>query len=166
MFPFRPSHSYNYALESAYKAVRTGVDGTCTHLTHHWLWQWGAGMILSRHAYLSAPLVGFITWGFLISRSRSASQDASNVGGAMDAHPTFIPRSDVINALTKLRQEFEEAADDESLVDVEANVGLLLADLAVAIGLTPAEQAQALGAELVNELQGELIIVPGNNGHY
>ena len=84
----------------------------------------------------------------------------------MITHPTFIPRSKIIDALTRLRQEWEQAAEGDNLVELDGSVGLLLADLAVAIGLTSEEQVQALGADLVNELQGMLVSAPEGNGNH
>ena len=47
---------------------------------------------------------------------------------------------------------------------MQGSVGMLLADVASAIGLTGDEQLQVLGADLADELQEELIAVPGGNG--
>lgn len=83
----------------------------------------------------------------------------------MFTHTSFIPHTNVIAAMEKIREEWEEASDGKPLTDLDASVGLILADLAMAIGLTPEEQAQALGLELANELQGMLVTVPGKNEH-
>jgi hypothetical protein len=73
-----------------------------------------------------------------------------------------ITRPQMVNSLARIRVEWEQAADGNSLVQANASVGLLLADLSIAIGLTPDEQAQALGEDLVNELQDVLISIPEN----
>lgn len=66
-------------------------------------------------------------------------------------HP--VPRSALIRALARVRAEWEEAAGEDSLIEMQASVGLLLADIARALGLTPLEQIEALGSEMVEELQ-------------
>jgi hypothetical protein len=58
----------------------------------------------------------------------------------------------VIDALTQIRQEWEQAADGQSLVDIQGSVGLLFADFAVAIGLTPEETRHVFGDNLSREL--------------
>ena len=75
-------------------------------------------------------------------------------GGIMTAQTQNItvPRSYVVTALTRLREEWQEAADGESLIDVDGNVALLLADVAMSIGLSTVEQVQVLGHELAQEL--------------
>ena len=80
--------------------------------------------------------------------------------------PTIITRTRIIDALAKLRQEWQQAVEGQSLVCVNASVGLMLADFVMAIGLTKDEQVQALGEDLVNELQGILVFEPGNNGFH
>ena len=84
----------------------------------------------------------------------------------MDDHPNFINRSLIVDSLGRLRQEWEEAASNVSLIDVESSVGLLLADLALAFDLSPEEQVLALGADLVNELQNTLVRTPDGNGRH
>ena len=76
-------------------------------------------------------------------------------------NPTIIPRNQVITALARLRQEWELTANGESLVDIDASVGLLLTDVGMAIGLTPMEQIEVFGADLVLQLQG--ILEPGEH---
>ena len=73
-----------------------------------------------------------------------------------------IARTHMVNSLAKIREEWEQAADGNSLVLANASVGLLLADLSIAIGLTTDEKVQALGEDLVNELQDVLISTPEN----
>jgi hypothetical protein len=62
-----------------------------------------------------------------------------------------ISREIVIRALARIRQEWQETTPG-SLVDVEASLGLLLADLASYLCLTPQEQAEALGRDLYQEI--------------
>ncbi len=77
----------------------------------------------------------------------------------------FIHNVEVVQGLERTRLEWEQAADGESLLNLETNVGLLLADLTAAIGLTPEEKALALGSQLVGELQNTLPAIPGNIGN-
>ena len=53
--------------------------------------------------------------------------------------------------LSVLRQEWEQAADGDSLINVPASVGLLLFDVTARLGLTQEEQAQVLGDQLFRE---------------
>jgi hypothetical protein len=87
-------------------------------------------------------------------------------GGSMISQHTVIPRAQVIQVLSHLRLEWGQAADGCKLTDLNANVGLLLADFAAQIGLSQDEQVQALGAELVNDLQDKLLSTPSKNGRH
>lgn len=77
----------------------------------------------------------------------------------------FIHNVEVVQGLERTRLEWQQAADGESLLNLETNVGLLLADVTAAIGLTPEEKVLVLGADLVDELQDTLLPVPGDNGN-
>jgi hypothetical protein len=59
----------------------------------------------------------------------------------------IIDRDQVIAGISQVREEWEAATGD--LLQARASVGLLLVDLASAIGLLPEEQTQALGGELL-----------------
>ena len=74
----------------------------------------------------------------------------------------FLHNVAVLEGLERTRLEWEQAADGESLLNMETNVGLLLADVTAAIGLTPEEKVFVLGAELLDELQDTLLAVPGD----
>jgi hypothetical protein len=76
----------------------------------------------------------------------------------------YLDRNQVVQALSKIRAEWEEAADGVSLSQIPGSVGMLLADIATAIGLTSEEQVQALGIDLASELKNIMIPVPGGNG--
>ena len=78
----------------------------------------------------------------------------------------YLERHQVVQALAGIRSEWEEASDGVSLALVPGSVGMLLVDVATAIGLTSDEQVQVLGADLANELQSDLVVVPGGNGRY
>lgn len=57
----------------------------------------------------------------------------------------ILDRDEAIAGLTRLREEWQDAANGAPLSDVQASVGLLLVDVVNAIGLLPEEAAQVLG---------------------
>jgi len=59
----------------------------------------------------------------------------------------------LVTTLSRIRQEWQDAADGKSLVEVEGNMGMLLADLLNGIGLGTSEQVQVLGKDLFQEIQ-------------
>ena len=73
-----------------------------------------------------------------------------------------IQRMQLVNALTRIRQEWQDATSGESLLEVEGNMGMLLADLVNNVGLSIDEQVQVLGTELFQEMQ-ELLRCPLHN---
>ena len=73
-----------------------------------------------------------------------------------------VQRMQLVTALTRIRQDWQEATSGESLLEVEGNMGMLLADLINNVGLSIDEQAQVLGTELFQELQ-ELLKSPLHN---
>ncbi len=62
-----------------------------------------------------------------------------------------ITRADVIQALKKIRSNWENDVD-KSLVDVEVSLGIFLLDLTDAFGLDQAETKKALGPRLFKEV--------------
>lgn len=62
-------------------------------------------------------------------------------------------RFEFVTTLSHIRQEWQAAADGNSLLEVEGNMGMLLADLINGISLSTSEQIQILGAELYQEMQ-------------
>ena len=62
-------------------------------------------------------------------------------------------RFQLVRALTHIRKEWQEAAGNSSLIEVEGNMGMLLADLINGIGLRTDEQIQVLGADLFRDMQ-------------
>ena len=60
-----------------------------------------------------------------------------------------------LEGLKRFRQEWEAAADGESLLDIEAPIGLMLSDVCLALALDEAERLEVLGLPLVAELQAE-----------
>jgi hypothetical protein len=72
------------------------------------------------------------------------------------------PQTQLISVLSTLRQEWKETAFGESLLNVEANVGLMLADLVNSFGLSTHEQSLVLGPELFSEMR-EVLSTPNQN---
>lgn len=62
-------------------------------------------------------------------------------------------RFQLVSTLSRIRQEWQEAAGSASLIEAEGNMGMLLADLINGLGLGAAEQVQVLGGELYQDLQ-------------
>jgi hypothetical protein len=78
-------------------------------------------------------------------------------------HPvTPHPREQVIAILAAFRQEWQQAAGGNSLIETEGNVALILADLVNSFGLTTHEQSLVLGAELFAQLR-EVLATPSRN---
>lgn len=84
----------------------------------------------------------------------------------MISQHTVIPRAQVIQVLGHIRREWGQAAEGSKLTDLNANVGLLLADFANQMGFSQDELVQALGADLVDELRDQLISTPSKNGRH
>lgn len=63
------------------------------------------------------------------------------------------PRFQIVTTLSRIRQEWQDAANGNSLIEVEGNMGMLLADLINGIGLRTSEQIQILGTDLYQEMQ-------------
>jgi hypothetical protein len=58
-----------------------------------------------------------------------------------------------VQELAKFRHEWEEIAEGKNLLDVTASVGLLLADVADRLELTPQERYVFLGKMLTMEVE-------------
>ena len=65
--------------------------------------------------------------------------------------PTLVllDRTQALESLSAFRQEWDSVAGNGSLIDVSASVGLMLFDFTSRLGLTPEEQVQVLGDQLV-----------------
>ena len=74
----------------------------------------------------------------------------SPLEGLADYRPSS--RTRIILALAELREEWQQAAKGGSLLKVETPVGLLLADIADKLELTPQERHVFLGGRLMNEV--------------
>lgn len=80
----------------------------------------------------------------------------------MSLQPTLIndyrlpDRVRIVMALAALREEWQKAVDGGSLLKVESPVGLLLADIADRLELTPQERHVFLGGRLINEVDARM----------
>jgi hypothetical protein len=68
----------------------------------------------------------------------------------------------VISILSKFRQEWQEAANGKSLLEVEGNIGMVLADLVNSFGLSTHEQSIVLGSQLFEEMHEVLYLKSKN----
>jgi hypothetical protein len=57
------------------------------------------------------------------------------------------------NALKNYREQWEDITETSSLLEINVSVGLLLHDICDALGFTPNQRREVLGAELEAELQ-------------
>jgi hypothetical protein len=67
-------------------------------------------------------------------------------------------RLQLVESLAQFRKEWQEVAEKESLINVQASVGLLLADVLERLGSQPQEQHAALGGKLSKEISSILDI--------
>jgi hypothetical protein len=70
--------------------------------------------------------------------------------GTANYRPSY--RAQVVQALADFRREWQQVAQGQSLIAVEAPVGLLLADIADRLELTPQERHAMLGGMLINHV--------------
>ena len=61
-------------------------------------------------------------------------------------------RARLVLALAQFREEWQETVNGGSLLKIETPVGLLLADIADKLELTPQERHVFLGGKLINEV--------------
>jgi len=68
----------------------------------------------------------------------------------LNANPS--PQTKAISILSKFCQDWQEAASGKSLLEVEGNIGMVLADLVNSFELTSHEQSLVLGPQLFEEM--------------
>jgi len=159
------SMRYN-ALNGEYlpqKASACSAVNTTRRLTQptEWTEDWaGMDFIIPD---LSRP-GGIPIGAFCVCRAGLRAECPSYIGGTMltITQPHIMTVSNMLEVLAGFRQEWEQVAEGESLVEVKASVGLMLFDLATAFGLRTSEQVQVLGSALYEELQGILLVIPEN----
>jgi len=98
-----------------------------------------------------------VTRAFSFSGREEADHPTSTRRNSM-LQTSLTHKAQPVSVLASLRQEWQEAANGQSLLDVEGNVALMLADLVNSFGLSVHEQAQVLGSELFNEVQEMLAV--------
>jgi hypothetical protein len=76
----------------------------------------------------------------------------------MNQSATQNRHSQLVPVLAKIREEWQQAAAGESLLNMDANVGLMLADIVNSLGLSTQDQALVLGKELLDELNQVLAV--------
>ena len=74
------------------------------------------------------------------------------LNGLLDDHH-LTGRIRIIQALAQLRKEWQETTGDQSLIKVQAPVGLLLSDIADFLNLTLQERHAMLGERLTKEIK-------------
>ncbi len=70
--------------------------------------------------------------------------------GTTDYCPSY--RAKVVQSLADFRREWQKMADGKRLVEIEASVGLILADIADRLELNPQERHAMLGGKLINQI--------------
>jgi hypothetical protein len=96
--------------------------------------------------------VGFYR-GVLLSgweKTKCSKGAKMTLQGLVDVSPFDRPR--MMQALAQFRREWQGIANGESLVSVEAPVGLLLADITDWLEFTREERNAILGGKLISEV--------------
>ncbi len=70
--------------------------------------------------------------------------------GVTDYRPSH--RAQVVQSLADFRREWQKMVEGKSLTDVQAPVGLMLADIADRLELNPQERHVMLGGKLINQV--------------
>ena len=70
--------------------------------------------------------------------------------GVADYQPAY--RAQVVQSLADFRREWQKITEGKSLIEVQAPVGLLLADIADRLQLNPQERYAMLGGKLINHV--------------
>ena len=71
----------------------------------------------------------------------------------MKNNSNVIAHKDVVDAISRLRLDMEDFADGISLVYMDISLGHVLYDLATLIDLTPEEKIQALGLDIIDQIE-------------
>jgi len=73
-----------------------------------------------------------------------------NLDGTTDYKLPY--RAQIVQSLADFRREWQKMVDGQSLIDVQAPVGLLLSDIADRLELSPQERYAMLGGKLINQV--------------
>jgi hypothetical protein len=84
----------------------------------------------------------------------------------MITHLHIVTQQQVIRAIARIREEWQDAAGKENLLEVQGSVGLLLLDLALALGFSSPEISESLGEELATALEDMLPVRTSGNGFH
>ena len=76
--------------------------------------------------------------------------DQLTLEGTADYKPSY--RAQIVQSLADFRREWQKLMDGQNLVDVQASVGLMLADVADRLELGPQERHVMLGGKLINQV--------------
>ena len=122
-------------------------------LTHHWTRQWRAG-VDSTTLYPFSLRPGGISIGASDSLGPEHERRMSLQEDSMLSQPIVGTTNRMtILGLVRLRQEWEQASEGESLLQVSSNVGLILADIVRALDLSPLDREAVLGPSLILQLE-------------
>ena len=70
--------------------------------------------------------------------------------GTADYKPSY--RAQIVQSLADFRREWQKLVEGQNLVEVQASVGLLFADIADRLDLSPQERHVMLGGKLTNQV--------------
>ena len=76
--------------------------------------------------------------------------DQLTLEGTADYKPSY--RAQIVQSLADFRREWQKLMDGQNLVDVQASVGLMLADVADRLELNSQERHVMLGGKLINQV--------------
>jgi len=74
--------------------------------------------------------------------------------GVADTQPSY--RAQIVQSLAEFRREWQEISSGKSLIEIEASVGLLFADLADRLELSSQERHVMLGSKLSKQISSFL----------
>jgi hypothetical protein len=90
----------------------------------------------------------FLAGGKQDAQRRTMSQLV--LTGTEDYKPTY--RAQIVQSLAEFRRDWQTLAKGESLVSIQASVGLILSDIADRLELNPQERHAMLGGKLINHV--------------
>ena len=67
-----------------------------------------------------------------------------------DVQPSY--RAQIVQSLANFRREWQEVSEENNLIEINAPVGLILADIADRLELNPQERYVMLGGELTKQV--------------
>ena len=70
--------------------------------------------------------------------------------GTADYRPSY--RAQIVQSLADFRREWQKMSEGNSLVEIQASVGLMFSDIADRLELNPQERHTMLGGRLINQV--------------